>query len=573
MQTSRLPFDIYLEIIDAVAADRDQHLRRATLAACALTEKPGLPKARAHLYRKVVLHEDVEFLAFSMRYSPTLCSGLRSAVYEHDGGEFVYDALVPFLRELAARPSLRTLELGCITFLRPGDIADILAGAPHLTRLCVSTCLYYDYERSGIVLPLNEDSRMAPQYCRDLRAVVVSANPPTWLSVSAQSELMQFMDNENMDSLLDMLPAHCTITHLTLGPIWREPDPFFQASYTDEHQNQFKALPDYCNFPTKALERLVLLVVNTGAWTADALAKVRAPGLQTLALFCWYKGTRWRPALADLPLRGIDALLATDVSRGLQRVFVTVYCRCDGSSDTTRVRVRGSGSATQDLALTFYGESISDVRGASTSVFGTSPVNANVRELTVFHIQGIVNAPLLNNLPRLATLSHIFYPPHLSVPCMNHAEMTLERNYLPPLAQAFPGDLQLTCAGLTALYLLSCTRDALTNARAILESGKRHGRPLTRVGIDCIVALDLDAWVLWELVEGLDVYFYDAPGYEGALNVAPEGGWRGHSARARRHWPQCPGYVQYQSLGCGVRCTWCGAVWARSLSPEARRGT
>lgn len=42
------------------------------------------------------------------------------------------------------------------------------------------------------------------------------------------------------------------------------------------------ALPDYAK-----LERLVLLVVNTGAWTADALAKVRAPGLQTLALFCW----------------------------------------------------------------------------------------------------------------------------------------------------------------------------------------------------------------------------------------------------------------------------------------------
>lgn len=89
------------------------------------------------------------------------------------------------------------------------------------------------------------------------------------------------------------------------------------------------ALPDY----TK-LERLVLLVVNTGAWTADALAKVRAPGLQTLALFCWYKGTRWRPALADLPLRDIDTLLATDPFHGLHRVFVTVYCRCDGSSDT-----------------------------------------------------------------------------------------------------------------------------------------------------------------------------------------------------------------------------------------------
>lgn len=229
-----------------------------------------------------MLHEDVEFLAFSKAllansllgpqvrelsmyiswqesawcswdnnpcigfYDPfplqavRTLSNIRSAVYEHDGGEFVYDALVPFLRELAARSSLRTLELGCITFLRPGDIADILVGAPHLTRLCVNTCVYYDYERSGIVLPL-EDSRMAPQYCRDLRAVVVSARAnPAWSSVSASLEPMQFTDNENMDSLLDMLPAHCTITHLTLGPIWREPDPFFRPAYTDEHQNQFR---------------------------------------------------------------------------------------------------------------------------------------------------------------------------------------------------------------------------------------------------------------------------------------------------------------------------------------------
>lgn len=131
MQTSRLPFDIYLEIIDAVAVDRDRHLCRATLSACALTEQLWLPRARAHLYRKVVLHEDVEFLAFSKAllansllgpqvrelsmyiswqesawcswdnnpciglYDPfplpavRTLSNIRSAVYEHDGGEFV----------------------------------------------------------------------------------------------------------------------------------------------------------------------------------------------------------------------------------------------------------------------------------------------------------------------------------------------------------------------------------------------------------------------------------------------------------------------------------------------------
>lgn len=38
--------------------------------------------------------------------------------------------------------------------------------------------------------------------------------------------------------------------------------------------------------------------------------------------------------MADLPLRDIDALLTTDPFRGLQHVFVTVYCRCDGASDT-----------------------------------------------------------------------------------------------------------------------------------------------------------------------------------------------------------------------------------------------
>ncbi|OJT02214.1 hypothetical protein TRAPUB_7329 [Trametes pubescens] len=115
-----------------------------------------------------------------------------NAVYKFDGGEFVRGTLIPFLRELAAHPSLRTFELGCITFSGP-------------------------------------------------------------------------------------------------------------------------ALPDYTR-----LERLVLLVVESGAWAADALAK----------------GTRWRPALADLPLRNIDVLLATDPFRRLRRVSITVYCRCHGSSDT-----------------------------------------------------------------------------------------------------------------------------------------------------------------------------------------------------------------------------------------------
>lgn len=133
-------------------------------------------------------------------------------------------------------------------------------------------------------------------------------------------------------------------------------------------------------------------------------------------------------------------------------------------------------SATQGLVFTFYDQSITDIRGVLTSAFGTSPVYANaVRELTVLYIQNIVDAPLLGSLLRLTTLNHIFYHPHLPVPRTHHAEWTLKRNYLPVLAQASPDGLQLTCPGLTTLYLIRATHSP-TRARSSSLANGTDGR-------------------------------------------------------------------------------------------------
>ncbi|EIW52399.1 uncharacterized protein TRAVEDRAFT_53821 [Trametes versicolor FP-101664 SS1] len=206
------------------------------------------------------------------------------------------------------------------------------------------------------------------------------------------------------------------------------------------------------------------------------------------------------------------------------------------SGDVVLITTVCNASATQGLALSVQcdgrggSSSIPVLRETLTTAFRTSPIYADVRELTVFVNQRIVDAAFLDSLPRLTTLNHIFCRPPPT-----YYEM-LEGNYISRLMQVSP-DGRVTCPSLTTLYFIDCPFDALADARAILEFRKQHGRPLTRLGIDCSVALKHDVRALGKRVKELDVNFCDVPGYEGGLDVAPEGGWRGHSARARRHWP------------------------------------
>ncbi len=221
MEHSRLPLDVYLEIIDAVALDPDRN-SGATLAACALTARSWLPRARFGLYSKVVLRGNKQCLAFSQalldcsalgplvqdlmlfqvwarwdrdspddQYDPfplqavhTL-SNLKNMTFEFDGGEVVPpNPIFPFLREVASRPSLRTLGLGSFTFHSVDDLVEILAAGPHLTSVVVAAFIFNcEFSKS------NSRADFAPDYCRDLRTVVVRSD---LVQASSYRNLMQF---------------------------------------------------------------------------------------------------------------------------------------------------------------------------------------------------------------------------------------------------------------------------------------------------------------------------------------------------------------------------------------------
>lgn len=203
MEHSRLPLDVYHEIIDALA------LNPKDLAACALTAREWFPRARFCLYNKVVLHGEKKCLAFSQalldssalgplvrdlmmlpttkgrgqnpinnfQYDPfplpavRTLSNLKSMALEFDGGEPT-TSILTLLRETASLPSIRMLGIGSFTFQSVDDLVDILVAGPHLTGVHVSACLFNNEFRT-------DDGRpdFALDYCRELRTVVVSFTP------------------------------------------------------------------------------------------------------------------------------------------------------------------------------------------------------------------------------------------------------------------------------------------------------------------------------------------------------------------------------------------------------------
>ncbi|KAL1946072.1 hypothetical protein VTO73DRAFT_15199 [Trametes versicolor] len=229
-------------------------------------------------------------------------SNLKSMALEFDGGEPT-NSILTLLRETASLPSIRMLGIGSFTFQSVDDLVDILVAGPHLTGVHVSACLFNNEFRT-------DDGRpdFALDYCRELRTVV-------------------FTENKQMDLLLRALPSASNITGLTLGPhTVPEIDPDFPELDDDETLDDFHDLVNFVN-----LENLILLVVDTGAWIADALAMVRSPALHTLSLFCWCENldSSWESVLQDLdlPLRRVDTMLSETPFRDLQRICVTIFCR------------------------------------------------------------------------------------------------------------------------------------------------------------------------------------------------------------------------------------------------------
>lgn len=384
MERSRLPLDVYHEIIDAVALDPEAN--SATLAACALIERSWLPRARFGLYNKVVLRGNKQCLIFSqalldcsalgplvhdlMLFSVWTrwdrdsikgqddpdpfplqavrkLSNLKNMTFEFNGGEVIPpNPIIPFLREVASRPSLRTLGLGSFTFHSVDDLVEILAAGPHLTSVFVAACIFNCEFSEGI-----SRAAFAPEYCRDLRTVVVSL-ASAW--VCSYRNLMPFGSHAVHRQREDGPTASRTTfsvryyqfdsgsalarNRTRFSAVLRGcyPQRFFGYGACFVHGTTFDAdlaaAHDALDLPNfTRLKNLVFLAVDTGTWVADALAMVRSPALQVLSLFCWCEelDSNWGSVLQDmdLPLQDIDALLSKAPFLGLQRICVTVFCR------------------------------------------------------------------------------------------------------------------------------------------------------------------------------------------------------------------------------------------------------
>ncbi|OJT03909.1 hypothetical protein TRAPUB_5410 [Trametes pubescens] len=338
---------------------------------------------------------------------------------------------------------------------------------------------------------------------------------------------LPFIPEDRFPNLTEIyLDSDCYVTHSSLLSILERAQMLEQAYF---------ATPIPWSSTSPPLTERIVPMPKLRRITLDVLADP-SPLLRALALppSCLVKLAL--SGASDVPgcLSALEGQL--DCSQ-LTRLSLNVNWHPERESgDVVLIVTVCDASATQGVALSVQcdgrggSSSIPVLREALTNAFRTSPIYANVRELTVFVNQRIVDATFLDSLPRLTTLNHIFCRPPPT-----YYEM-LEGNYISRLMQTSP-DGRVTCPGLTTLYFIDCPFDALADARAILGFRKQHGRPLTRLGIDCSVALKHDVRALGKRVEELDVNFCDVPGYEGALDVAPEGGWRGHSARARRHWP------------------------------------
>ncbi|KAI0373788.1 hypothetical protein BV20DRAFT_977466 [Pilatotrama ljubarskyi] len=170
---------------------------------------------------------------------------------------------------------------------------------------------------------------------------------------------------------------------------------------------------------------------------------------------------------------------------------------------------------------------------AIPEVFRSSPLYANVKELTISARRDLVDYTFLNSLPSLTTLNHIF--DRHSMRKARHSNAAR----VPILAQRSPDGTGI-CTGLRTLYFIECGVEELKDAREIVDYRRREGYPIARLGIACAAHLEQDAYAFGKLVDHLDLEFYDSSGYEDVRDGLPEGGWRTHSGRARFHWPQWP---------------------------------
>ncbi|KAI0630001.1 hypothetical protein C8Q77DRAFT_282745 [Trametes polyzona] len=166
------------------------------------------------------------------------------------------------------------------------------------------------------------------------------------------------------------------------------------------------------------------------------------------------------------------------------------------------------------------------------SLFRTSPLYANVRELTIFNYRELVNSEFLNSLRCLETITHIFLGD-----CPK-ATATKRSKRFPVLARTSgSGELIAQCPDLTTLYFILCRPQQLRDARKIVEARRRAGRPIQRLGLVCSGRYPGQIRALSDLVDELDVSYDLADQYRYLQDDSRSAEGQDRSVQAGYHWP------------------------------------
>ncbi|KAL1940774.1 hypothetical protein VTO73DRAFT_7815 [Trametes versicolor] len=327
--TWTIPFDICLDLVDAVGADPQLRYRRSTLRACALTCSAWLGRARAQLYNNVsfradcvalrkfshtiaaspelgalVRHIDITFWLLNfdaddyaeetgpfnpdtMRHLPNLRS-----IQLHDPGWSSDPQLMGILiRRLSRAASVRSLSLrGAYT---PNDVTDLtrcLEQFPHISSLEISVA-YWEPDEGP---PAEETSSVI---CQSLTRLTL------W-------EPRLFFP------LLQVFPS--TVKILELGPPYYDelevvPEPV---------EDNFRALSRYTSLEVLKLTTQLPLYDTDADWFLDALSHVQAPQLRELYLE--YRRKSYETSIRQAHWQALDEVLSGWSGSGLRRVSVKI---------------------------------------------------------------------------------------------------------------------------------------------------------------------------------------------------------------------------------------------------------
>ncbi|CDO76101.1 hypothetical protein BN946_scf184649.g27 [Trametes cinnabarina] len=297
----KLPLDICLGIVDAVAAD-DSEVTIATLKACALTSSAWLPLARRHLYRNVVVWREGLIFSFLRTIAASPKLGAFVEILEI---RFIHCDVPPWKAHYDYAFRVRNPQGSPIFIL-------LRHALPHFTHLhwlkfdssylypCTAMLLFIsqfsavktvtDLEIDGLVFSGYRDLVTLVNPFYQVERLVVKRCNWTDLDIPQRLDLtrgrslrfLEFEGNLYEYGVLELCPS--TVDTLFLGPPKHEPD----RLETDPDE-KYEALSRYTELEVLSLRASL---VRPGEsmwsewleWVPEALSHVRSMNLRSLDL-------------------------------------------------------------------------------------------------------------------------------------------------------------------------------------------------------------------------------------------------------------------------------------------------